>query len=160
MAMATTACSQELAEVVQMARAMVLQSRNSAKASVTLQGLDHGTLNYHGMGHLSDCVKLYDDSEYRLSLLLYNEGGYTIDDARTWLSGVMANHRTCLEGLGEHRFGIQDYSQAQNLTSLLSQALALCGKDVGTKQGLYKESFGFLRLVCHSGLKYNGFIMF
>ncbi|OMP00612.1 Pectinesterase, catalytic [Corchorus olitorius] len=138
MAMATTACSQELAEVVQMARTMVLQSRNSAKASVTLQGLEHSTLNYHGMGHLSDCVKLYDDSEYRLSLLLYNEGGYTIDDARTWLSGVMTNHRTCLEGLGENGFGIQDYAEAQNLTALLSQALALCGNgnDVGAKQEL------------------------
>ncbi|XVF22736.1 hypothetical protein REPUB_Repub12eG0196400 [Reevesia pubescens] len=88
---------------------MVVQSRNWAKAFVTLHGLDH-ILNYHGMS-LRDCVKLYDDSESRLSFLLSRQG-YTLDDARTWLSGVLENHRTCLEGLDEKGFVIQATSKA------------------------------------------------
>ncbi|XWS35668.1 hypothetical protein CRYUN_Cryun20dG0016300 [Craigia yunnanensis] len=116
-----------------MARTMVVQSRNWAKASATLHGVDHN-LNYNGTG-FSDCVKLYDDSESRLSLLIPRQG-YTLDDARTWLSGVLANHRTCLEGLGEKGFLIQDHADAENLTALLTEALALYGKDVVVKQEL------------------------
>lgn len=113
-----------------MARTKVVQSRNLAKASMSLFGL-HKTMHYHGMG-LADCVKLYDESESRLSVLLSSRG-YTVDDARTWLSGVLANHRSCSEGLGQKGFGIQEHGQGRNLTSLVSEALALYtmyGQDV------------------------------
>ncbi|KAK6240011.1 hypothetical protein QUC31_005480 [Theobroma cacao] len=66
----------------------------------------------------------------------------TLDDARTWLSGVPANHRTCLEGLGERGVVIQDHAEAhQNLTTLLSEALALYGKHVVIKQATSRADF-------------------
>ncbi|KAK8981970.1 hypothetical protein V6N11_037155 [Hibiscus sabdariffa] len=129
-------------EVVQMARTMVVQSRNLAKASMSLYGLHHDhTLDYHGMG-LTDCVKVYDESESRLSLLLSSQV-YTVDDARTWLSGVLANHRTCLEGMADKGFVIQGHAHAQNLTNLISEALALYamhGKDAVVEQELMSRS--------------------
>lgn len=56
----------------------------------------------------------------------------TEDDARTWLSGVLANHRSCLDGLDHHeKAGFidqadhHDHVVAKNLTTLLiSEALA------------------------------------
>lgn len=48
---------------------------------------------------LSDCSKLYENSESRLARLLDKEA-YMTEDDRTWMS-VLANHWTCLDGLGE-----------------------------------------------------------
>ncbi|KAK8570473.1 hypothetical protein V6N13_003150 [Hibiscus sabdariffa] len=142
MASATSSSQELIVEAVQMARTMVVQSRNLAKASMSLYGLHHDhTLNYHGMG-LTDCLKLYDESESRLSLLLSSQV-YTVHDARTWLSGVLANHRTCLEGMADKGFVIQGHAHAQNLTNLISEVLALYamhGKDAVVEQELMPKS--------------------
>ncbi|XP_038708600.1 probable pectinesterase/pectinesterase inhibitor 36 [Tripterygium wilfordii] len=72
---------------------------------------------------LSDCARFYDENEYMLGTLL-GGGDYTSDDARTWLSGVLTNHRTCLDGLDDRGFD-QRFEGAKNLTVLLGEALAL-----------------------------------
>lgn len=118
------------------ARAMVLHASSWVhQASLTLHGLDSDhTLNGGNSLALSDCTKLYNESEYRLSLLLSGEG-YNIDDTRTWLSAVLANHRTCMDGLTEKGFARANNAVSHNLTVFLSEALALYRKGKGTKQG-------------------------
>uniref|UniRef100_A0A2N9IJ67 Pectinesterase n=1 Tax=Fagus sylvatica TaxID=28930 RepID=A0A2N9IJ67_FAGSY len=129
LAMATTiSCLQEL-EMVQRAHSQVLQARNWVQAFVALHGYDW---NHVGMS-LSDCAKLYNESESRLARLLSDEN-YTHDDAHTWLSGVLANHRSCVDGLGEKGF-VEAHEVGKNLTSLLSEALALYGKSMGKGKG-------------------------
>ena len=129
LAMATTiSCLQEL-DMVQRAHSQVLQARNWVQAFVALHGYDW---NHVGMS-LSDCAKLYNESESRLARLL-SDDNYTHDDAHTWLSGVLANHRSCVDGLGEKGF-VEAHEVGKNLTSLLSEALALYGKSMGKGKG-------------------------
>ncbi|GKV12901.1 hypothetical protein SLEP1_g23986 [Rubroshorea leprosula] len=115
---------------------MVLHASNWVhQASLTLHGLDSGhTLKSGNSLALSDCAKLYNESEYRLSFLLSGEG-YNINDTRTWLSAVLTNHRTCLDGLNEKGFVKANNAVSHNLTVFLSEALALYRKGKGTKQG-------------------------
>ena len=83
-----------------------------------------------------DCERLYDESVPRLTELISGEGNYTGEDARTWLSGVLANHRSCWDSLEEkgvvkNTSGAQQYrAVAQNLTVVLGEALALYGKNI------------------------------
>ena len=73
-------------------------------------------------------------------MLISGDGNYTGEDARTWLSGVLANHRTCWEGLEEKGIvkntsssGADHYrAVAQNLTMVLGEALAFYGKSAIT----------------------------
>lgn len=134
--MATSvSCLPELNPLLRVTRTMVLQARNRVDASLQLQGLDStSSTDSSPIGlALRDCVNLYDESEPRLTRLLSGEN-YTSDDARTWLSGVLANHRTCLDGLGEKGF-LEPYLAATNLTSLLGQVLALYGNSIN-KEGI------------------------
>lgn len=118
---------------------MVLQARNWVQASFALQGLDNSSTDSTSIGvALRDCAMLYDKSEPRLTRLLSDEN-YTRDDARTWLSGVLANHRTCLDGLGEKGFA-KPHVASTNLTTLLGQALALYGKRMNKKGFKSKNS--------------------
>lgn len=56
-----------------MARSAVLQARNWARASVTPNGLEWDQhFNSHNEA-LTDCTKLYDESESRLGRLLAGE---------------------------------------------------------------------------------------
>lgn len=91
---------------------------------------------------LMDCARLYDESVPRLTVLLSGEGNYTGDDARTWLSGVLANHRSCWEGLEEKSFVTSSthhyVAAAQNLTLMLGEALALYEKSTMTDEAKSK----------------------
>ncbi|GLT51946.1 hypothetical protein SLA2020_253170 [Shorea laevis] len=135
----TTTSTQEQ-EALRRARAMVLHASNWVhQASLTLHGLDSShTLESGNSLALSDCAKLYNESEYRLSFLLSGEG-YNIDDTRTWLSAVLTNHRTCFDGLNEKGFVRANNAVSHNLTVFLSEALALYRKGKGTKQGIPKR---------------------
>lgn len=97
-------------------------------------------------GSFSDCVRLYDESESLLARLLISDDQsqyYTQDDARTWLSGVLANHRSCLDGLKGHDLekgfvdeaDHHDHLVEENLTTLLSEALAKLYVSDGTSTG-------------------------
>lgn len=90
----------------------------------------------HVGASLSDCAKLYDESESRLARLLSGEG-YTDDDARTWLSGVLANQRSCMDGLGEKGYFVEadHHVVAKNLTALVGEALDLFGKSRDKRKG-------------------------
>ncbi|XP_059654251.1 probable pectinesterase/pectinesterase inhibitor 36 [Cornus florida] len=117
-------CNQQL-EVVQMARAGVLEAMNWARANSSLHGPDHG-LSHLGVA-LSDCVELYEETKPRLARLLSGES-YSREDALAWLSGALASHRTCLDGLEEKGWLSETHHQvAQNLTVLLRNALAFYG---------------------------------
>ncbi|XP_015869594.4 probable pectinesterase/pectinesterase inhibitor 36 [Ziziphus jujuba] len=109
---------------------LLLISRNMVLQSMSLRRLVHTTETSSIGVALRDCTKLYDESEPRLARLISGEN-YTGDDARTWLSGVLANHRSCLDGLAEKGFGEAHlHFAARNLTTLLGQALALYGKRI------------------------------
>ncbi|KAG7946228.1 hypothetical protein I3843_14G029000 [Carya illinoinensis] len=124
--------------LLQMAQTQVLQSKNFW-VQTSLGRVLHGSKvanwkNHVRGGSFNDCARLYDESESLLSRLLpdHDESHYTEDDARTWLSGVLANHRSCLDGLDHHeKAGFidqadhHDHVVAKNLTTLLiSEALA------------------------------------
>ncbi|KAJ4829979.1 putative pectinesterase/pectinesterase inhibitor 36 [Turnera subulata] len=133
----TTSCVQEL-EILQMVQAQLQVARGYwvQYSSVALDGVDGGGPNELGVA-LRDCGKLYEESEYRIEELLLNANHTSArddDDARTWLSGVLANHRTCLDGLKEKGLSIETPGVAQNLTGLLGEALALYGRGRGTRR--------------------------
>ncbi|XP_038680886.1 probable pectinesterase/pectinesterase inhibitor 36 [Tripterygium wilfordii] len=120
-AASTTLALQEM-EAIEAARRLTLDSKSWVQFYATKLLRDSDQNVQVGVA-LSDCARFYDENEYMLGTLLA-EGDYTSDDARTWLSGVLANHRTCLDGLGERGFG-QWFAGAKNLTLLLGEALAL-----------------------------------
>lgn len=68
----------------------------------------------------SECVQLYEDSEDRLQRLVLP---HVWDDARTWLSGALTSHMTCLDGLRERNSSSP--SDAENVEVSLRNALAL-----------------------------------
>ncbi|TKY63696.1 pectinesterase/pectinesterase inhibitor 36 [Spatholobus suberectus] len=130
MATTTTLCLQEM-EVLQMAQTHVSQAKNWVDNSLRLHGL--GSLSLSDQTStiaLRDCAKLYEESESRLSHMMSQESSYTKEDALTWVSAVMTNHRTCLDGLQE-----KGYAEAQvldrNTTMSLKQALVLCSENKG-----------------------------
>ncbi|KAL5796381.1 hypothetical protein ACOSQ2_001201 [Xanthoceras sorbifolium] len=79
---------------------------------------------------LRECAGLYEMSESRLAELLVGGDNYTVDDARAWLSGVLAYHSACLDGLEETGFD-KSHAGAQNLSVLVGEALSLYAKHRG-----------------------------
>lgn len=107
---------------VNFASSMVTRSSSSSSLAVALK----------------DCAKLYEESEHRLNQLISEPGEEDNDNdddgmrVITWVSGVMTNHRTCLDGLQEKGYykdveaegGLQ-----KNLTLSLKEALQLFVKN-------------------------------
>ncbi|KAF8034874.1 hypothetical protein BT93_C1024 [Corymbia citriodora subsp. variegata] len=125
--------------------AMSMVSQAKVWVDHRFMSLDHNdgeemSNNTNVMRHrlsLSDCSKLYGNSESRLMQVLDGQD-YTAEDARTWLSGASANHRTCLDGLGEEgRAALDGLSGGLlvNLTLSLGHALALYGRERGVRRG-------------------------
>ncbi|PON47275.1 Pectinesterase inhibitor domain containing protein [Parasponia andersonii] len=139
MAMAATSISSlpELSTTIatlQLARINLLKASNwTHESSTQLPGFV-ASLAFR------DCDKLYDESETRLSRLVSAEITYTADDALTWLSGVLANHRTCLEGLAEKGLVegpqlAQYFVHSQKLKASLGEALASYSNKKETSKG-------------------------
>ncbi|KDP28779.1 hypothetical protein JCGZ_14550 [Jatropha curcas] len=124
MATSSSFCLQGL-EAIQMAQNQIAQVRNWATQTLQDDDSNHVSVPFN------DCVKLYSESEFRLSQLLASEN-YTRDDTRTWLSGVLANHKTCLNGLNEKGF-LQTQPITRNLTFWLNEALAFYRKGRGKR---------------------------
>ncbi|CAL0324595.1 unnamed protein product [Lupinus luteus] len=128
-ATATTFCLQEM-ELLQMAQTQVSIAKNLVGNSMRLHGLESLSLSNQTSVALTDCAKLYGDSEFRLSYMISDENSYTKEDALTWISSVMTNHRTCLDGLHE-----KGYAETQildkNLTMFLGKALDFYAKNKG-----------------------------
>lgn len=108
---------------VRLVQTRVAEARNSVRNSVTGMGylkrrrFEH--LNVQAA--LGDCTRLYEEAELRLAGMLVGEN-YTAEDARTWLSAAVANHRSCLDGLEE--VGAAAVAvDGNNLTVLLTGAL-------------------------------------
>ncbi|GMN30737.1 hypothetical protein TIFTF001_044512 [Ficus carica] len=115
---------------LQLAQTKLVQAKNWVQS---LHGLDLDSSNNVDSA-LRDCNKLYDESEPRLARLMSGEMSYNVDDALTWLSGVLANHGSCLDGLAEKGFvEARSHLVAQNLTISLGESLALYGKLKGTR---------------------------
>ncbi|OAY49332.1 hypothetical protein MANES_05G047600v8 [Manihot esculenta] len=117
-------------ETIQMAQTQILQIRKWVQS---MGDELSRPLNHAGMA-FSDCVKLYSESEFRLSQLLLNENE-THDDTRMWLSGVLTNHRTCLNGLNEKGFD-EIQLVTHNLTFWLNKALALQTQGSSIRKGV------------------------
>ncbi|KAK4267781.1 hypothetical protein QN277_024516 [Acacia crassicarpa] len=73
---------------------------------------------------LGDCAKLYEESEQRMNELVSKAGD---DGVSWWVSSVMSNHRTCLDGLKEKGYDVEadEGGLHKNLTSSLQEALHL-----------------------------------
>ncbi|KAL9303784.1 hypothetical protein ACSQ67_021047 [Phaseolus vulgaris] len=130
----TTLCLQEKG-VLQMAQNHVSLAKNWVANALRLHGFESLSLSDKtSLVALRDCAKLYEESECRLSHMMSQNNSYTKEDALTWISALMTNHRTCLDGLQE-----KGYVQAQildtNLTMSLKQALILYSKNKGIAKG-------------------------
>lgn len=142
MSTTTTFCLQEI-EILQMAQTHVSQAKTWVGNSIRLHGLgslslslDHQTSD--DVVALRNCAKLYEESESRLSHMVYGKSSYTKEDALSWVSAVMTNHRTCLDGLNE-KGHVQAHHilGTRNLTMLLGQALALYSKNKSKDKGKF-----------------------
>jgi pectinesterase len=114
-------------EVLQMAQKQVSQAMNWVDNSMKLHGLEStsiSSLNQKSVLALRDCAKLYEESESRLNQMMFEKSGYTKEDALIWISALMTNHRTCLDGLNEKGYFQGDQILGRNLTRLLGQTLA------------------------------------
>ncbi|KAF2303473.1 hypothetical protein GH714_018695 [Hevea brasiliensis] len=130
-------------ETIQMAQTQILQVRKWVQS---MGGGLSQDLNPAGVA-FSDCVKLYSESEFRLAQLLLNEN-LSDEDTCMWLSGVLANHKTCLNGLNEKGFN-EIQGATQNLTFWLNKALALQRQGKGIWRGaprrpIYNHGGGIL----------------
>lgn len=116
-------------DVLKTARAAVVEARARFGSIATVEATSEVPSGYYNMG-LSDCEKLYDESEARLSKLVVAHENFTVEDVRTWLSGALANHHTCLDSLVQPR---QDHTPMvhSNVTFVLREALALYKKRRG-----------------------------
>uniref|UniRef100_A0A7C9AVP5 Pectinesterase n=1 Tax=Opuntia streptacantha TaxID=393608 RepID=A0A7C9AVP5_OPUST len=86
---------------------------------------------------LSDCTELFDDAMDRLrdSLSSDSLSSRRIDDLKTWLSTVLTDHETCLDGLSEINGTVAMVDELRrkmkNSTELVSNSLAIATKVVG-----------------------------
>ncbi|KAF6174704.1 hypothetical protein GIB67_008759 [Kingdonia uniflora] len=123
---------QERLEAVRVVHEAVVGASKWSRANMSTEwdqkmGPDNG-----GGGHSawSDCVKLYEDSDYRLQRLVglqprhYSEHEH--EDALSWLSAALTSHSTCVDGLKEKGHFVPE--SAGNLSDLLRRALALYSK--------------------------------
>ncbi|XP_010544635.1 PREDICTED: probable pectinesterase/pectinesterase inhibitor 36 isoform X2 [Tarenaya hassleriana] len=122
--LATAVSAGEL-EMLETARAAVAESRAWVGSRVETEGFT-GHIYSNGSA-IIECEKLYEESEIRLSTLIDVHENFTVDDAITWLGGVLVNHRTCLEGL-EQKGLAQKALVYNNVTLIVSKSLALYRK--------------------------------
>lgn len=119
--------------VVKKAWSGVLEAMDWVRFSMSLRGPNHNESSYSSLHFtaLSDCARLYEDTEPRLSKLVHGKD-YSRDDAVAWLSAAASSHRSCLDGLQE---GVaSNYGGAyKNLTLLIEDALAFYGNQKSTK---------------------------
>ncbi|KAI5391588.1 probable pectinesterase/pectinesterase inhibitor 36 [Lathyrus oleraceus] len=152
--MSTTSsfCLQEM-EILQMAKTQVSQAMDWVDKSMKLHGLESMSslsLNQTSGLALRDCAKLYEESEFRLRDMMFEKRGYSKDDALIWVSALMTNHRTCLDGLKEKGYVQGDHVLGRNLTTLLGQMLVLYsnnkvkGKEEFQRTTILEENDGLL----------------
>ncbi|KAH1076832.1 hypothetical protein GYH30_052375 [Glycine max] len=151
LAMATTAyCSSKEMKALKMVQIQVSQARSWVDGYVRL----HGLLDKKYVA-LEDCVKLYGESESRLSHMLTDMNVYTTHDALTWISSVMTSHKTCLDELKAKGFPEPPQELDKNMTMMLRKALVSYAKNRGkTKEPLQEtllESNGGLLASWSSG---------
>ncbi|KAK7395642.1 hypothetical protein VNO78_16206 [Psophocarpus tetragonolobus] len=116
---------------VQMARA-----RTWASTSAGLQDL----IDPPCVIALRDCIKLYSEGESRLSRMVDDVNSYTMHDALTWVSSVMTNHRTCMDGLRRKGYVLEARILGRNMTTMLKQALAAYANNIDKVQELPQET--------------------
>jgi len=134
----TTLCLQEKG-VLKMAQNHVSEAKNWVANALTLHGFESLSLSLShqtSVVALRDCSKLYEESECRLSHMMSQNSTYTREDALTWISAVMTNHRTCLDGLQEKGY-VEAQILERNLTMSLKQALMLYSRNRVIAKGKY-----------------------
>lgn len=144
-ATATTAfCLQEI-DVLQMAQTQVSEAMNLVENSMKLHGFETKRIassDQTSVMALNDCSKLYQESDYRLSHMMNGNSSYTKEDALIWVSAIMTNHKTCLDGLLEKGYvEVHKILGRKNLTELLGQGLVLYSMNKGNGKGKVKGKF-------------------
>ncbi|KAL5728189.1 pectinesterase [Ranunculus cassubicifolius] len=118
-----SASNEDEGNMVQLVHEAVVGATKWTQASLGENKIVVGNVNTTYCS-LSDCLKLYDNSEDRLNRLLVTPHG--VNDKLAWLSGVLNNHKTCLDGLLEKNHSLPQ--EGKSLTILLYKALALYGR--------------------------------
>ncbi|CAJ2655570.1 unnamed protein product [Trifolium pratense] len=145
-------CLQEM-EVLKMTQKQFSQAMNWVDNSMKLHGLDSmSILKNQTISSLAlrDCAKLYEESEFRLNQMMFEKSSYSNEDALIWISALMTNHRTCLDGLNEKGYFQGDQILGRNLTRLLGQTLAFYsnnkvkGKEQPQRNTILEENDGLL----------------
>lgn len=143
---ATAAIShhQEFHLTILKAKELVSQAKDWAARNSTLENQPQ-VISYHPNEKvnvsLDDCVKLYDESEFRLEQLISAvvASNHTWEDANAWLSGVHANHQSCMDdwsdGGGK---GVEPFPEFGNLTNLINEALAYSYEKMEPMMGVNK----------------------
>ncbi|XP_010469150.1 PREDICTED: probable pectinesterase/pectinesterase inhibitor 36 [Camelina sativa] len=129
-------------DVLEMARTAVVEARTRFGSMAVVES-EVATSGHYYLA-LSECEKLYDEGEARLSKLVVAHENFTVEDIRTWLSGVLANHNTCLDGLVQERQGHDKPLVHSNVTFVLREALAF-----------YKKSRGHMKKRLHGPARQN-----
>jgi len=110
-----------------MAKTQVSQAMNWVDNSMKVHGLESMSIssNQTSVLALRDCAKLYEESEFMLNNMMVEKSSYTKEDALIWVSAMMTNHKTCLNGLEEKGYVQTHQVLDRNLTRLLGQTLVL-----------------------------------
>lgn len=133
-----------------MARTIVMEARDSVRGSVTGTGeLKRRRFERRNFVEpaLGDCTRLYEEADARLAELLFG-GNYTAEDARTWISAAVANHRSCTDGLEEVGAAAD---RKNNLTALLAGALRLYEKIAAVEER--NGNHTYFRRCIHSDIR-------
>ncbi|CAN1188799.1 Probable pectinesterase/pectinesterase inhibitor 36 [Linum perenne] len=117
---ASSATFPESSEAVRIVRTQVAIARSLVEQS--LNSTPNDTSVVISRGALSDCVKLYKETEWMLEPLA-NVHDHDHDDAVTWLSAALSNHMSCIDGLSlTSHIAVNN---RQNLTTSIRNSLAL-----------------------------------
>ncbi|QHO54427.1 hypothetical protein HN873_005699 [Arachis hypogaea] len=158
----TFSLQQEI-ELLKMTQTQVSQIMNNLLGKLGNEAMlvvdDHSHQNYSSTSvALRDCANLYEESEYRLSYMMNSMNSsyyyYDNDDALSWVSALMTNQQTCLDGLKEKGYvGAHDeVLENGNLTMLLGQALDLYAKRKGKAKPKGAAERAFSRSSSNGGI--------
>lgn len=148
-------CQKDQPEVVKKAWSGVLEAIDWVRLSMSFHESNHNESGYNSRLHLralSDCARLYQDTQPRLAKLVFGMD-YSRDDAVAWLSAAASSHRSCLDGLQEKGLAVKINLEGayNNLTLLIEDALTFYGNR-STKsrgKGTCTMTFKFLHFKCN-----------
>ncbi|WOG88502.1 hypothetical protein DCAR_0207737 [Daucus carota subsp. sativus] len=136
-------CQKDEPEVIQKAWSGVVEAMDGIRVLMSLKGSNYNESSYRSLhlAALSECARLYEDTEPRLAKLAHGED-YSGDDAVAWLSAAASSHRSCMDSLEEKGLATGDNHEGayKNLSMLIQDALAFYGTKRTTESRAVQKS--------------------